>query len=280
MEQRLYCDRHAHLANGNKHMQRMTRTRVIFFIVIGLIVLILAFSLLTQLIDVELLTQLFIGATIFGVGIVAVDLLGLLGGGSDAGEGDTASDGGDAGDAGDTGDGADSGEAGDLEAGDTGAGGQAWTPTGDEEGGSGHTKTGQLGTAGNPLLLVLTYLRMFVYFCLGFGPVGWFALAGGRNPTGALALATLTGVAAVFVAQAFFRFQRRVTDSTVRDEELVRQSATVLVALDHTTMGRVRVQLGMSVLEPYARAVHAGDSFRKGDIVRIVEVTDEIVYVE
>ena len=235
-------------------MKRMTRTRIVFFSVIGLIVLILMISLATQAIDTRLLSQLFIAATIFSVGVVAVDMLGLLGG--DGGEATEA--------------GGDSGEFGDLgEVGDASNGGEAvgadsgeidWTPDSGEEFGPGDTHAGHLGDQGSPVLSALTYLRMFVYFCLGFGPVGWFAMAGGRNPAIALLLAAAVGSLAVFIAQAFFRFQRSDTDSTVRSNELLRQQATVLVGLSDTTLGRVRVQLGMSILEPYARAAHEGAS--------------------
>ncbi len=259
-------------------MKRMTRTRIVFFSVIGLIVLILMISLATQAIDTRLLSQLFIAATIFSVGVVAVDMLGLLGGdGGEAAEagGDSGGDSGEFGELGEAGDVSDGGEAAGVDNGEV-----DWAPDSGEEFGPGDTHTGHLGDQGSPVLSALTYLRMFVYFCLGFGPVGWFAMAGGRNPAIALLLAAAVGSLAVFIAQAFFRFQRSDTDSTVRSNELLRQQATVLVGLSDTTLGRVRVQLGMSILEPYARAAHEGASFQKGDTVRIVQVTDDCVYVE
>ena len=253
-------------------MKRMTRTRIVFFSVIGLIVLILIISLATQAIDTRLLSQLFIAATILSVGVVAVDMLGLLGGDG----GGAAESGGDSGgDSGEFGDVSDVGEAGGADNGEI-----DWTPDLGEDFGPGDTHTGHWGDQASPVLSALTYLRMFVYFCLGFGPVGWFAMAGGRNPAIALLLAAAVGSFAVFIAQAFFRFQRSDTDSTVRSNELLRQQATVLVGLSDTTLGRIRVQLGMSILEPYARAAHKGASFQKGDTVRIVQVADDCVYVE
>ncbi len=256
-------------------MKRMTRTRIVFFSVIGLIVLILMISLATQAIDTRLLSQLFIAATIFSVGVVAVDMLGLLGGdGAEAAEAGGES-GGEFGELGEVGDVSDGSEAAGADDGEL-----DWTPDSGEEFGSGDTHAGHLGDQGSPVLSALTYLRMFVYFCLGFGPVGWFAMAGGRNPALALLLAAVVGSLAVFIAQAFFRFQRSDTDSTVRSNELLRQQATVLVGLSDTTLGRVRVQLGMSILEPYARAARKGASFQKGDTVRIVQVADDCVFVE
>jgi len=245
-------------------MKQITRTRLVFFAILAVILLILTISLALQLIDSGTLNQIFIGATIFSVGVVALDFLGVFGDGEGA---DTDSglelDGGmDA-------DGADF-DGGDVDGGESDG---AW------DGDSGDAHSGQLGS-GAPVLSVLSYLRLFVYFCLGFGPVGWVSLISGRSVAGSLLLATVVGVMAVFVAQAFFRLQRSSTDSSVGDDDLLFEQATVTVPLTHVDMGRVRVQLGMSVMEPYALAAHTGDSFVKGDAVRISKVADDCVYVE
>lgn len=87
------------------------------------------------------------------------------------------------------------------------------------------------------------------------------------------------GVVAVFLAQAFFRFQRHDTDSQLRAVELVGQRALVIVPLDARNMGKVRVQVGLSVTEQYALAAHADASFPVGAEVVIASVTDECVYV-
>ncbi len=125
----------------------------------------------------------------------------------------------------------------------------------------------------------LAFLRLFVYFCLGFGPMGWAAMASGWGALRGLAVAAPVGVVAVFLAQAFFRFQRKDTDSTVAPDELVSQDAVVLVPLDDTNMGKVRVQIGMNVSDLYALASGPGRAYDKGQHVRIQRVTDECVYV-
>jgi membrane protein implicated in regulation of membrane protease activity len=86
-------------------------------------------------------------------------------------------------------------------------------------------------------------------------------------------------VLAVFLAQAFFRFQRHDTDSQLTGADLVGQRATVIVPLDDKTMGKVRVQVGLVVTEQYALAAHAGAAFQTGDEVMVASVTDECVYV-
>ena len=130
-----------------------------------------------------------------------------------------------------------------------------------------------------PILSALSYLRLFVYFCLGFGPMGLVALATGRSAFASLLLAIPVGVAAVFLAQAFFRFQRQDTDSQLTSADLVGQTGTVIVPLDDRTMGKVRILVGPVVTEQYALAAHPGAAFKNGDQVMVSSVTDECVYV-
>jgi membrane protein implicated in regulation of membrane protease activity len=129
------------------------------------------------------------------------------------------------------------------------------------------------------ILSALVYLRLFVYFCLGFGPMGLAALATGRSAIASLLLAIPVGVAAVFLAQAFFRFQRQDTDSQLTSADLVGQTATVIVPLDDGTMGKVRILVGPVVTEQYALAARPGAAFKNGDQVMVSSVTDECVYV-
>src|SRR5690606_30849824 len=106
------------------------------------------------------------------------------------------------------------------------------------DGTHGHT---QPAPSGVPLLSALSYLRQTVYFCIGFGPVGLAALLSGTRPLASLALAVPAGILTIFVARAFFRFQRHDTGRVIRPAELLRQRATVIVPLDHENMGKVRV---------------------------------------
>ena len=86
-------------------------------------------------------------------------------------------------------------------------------------------------------------------------------------------------MAAVFLAQAFFRFQRQDTDSQLTSADLVGQTGTVIVPLDDKTMGKVRILVGPVVTEQYALAAHPGAAFKNGDQVMVSSVTDECVYV-
>jgi membrane protein implicated in regulation of membrane protease activity len=178
---------------------------------------------------------------IFGVGVTVVDLLGLIGGGSDA-----------------------AGASG----GDQGGGG------GDDQGGG-----GQAGVSGAPVLSFLRWLRTLVYFCVGFGPFGLAAGAFGSGPVGSLLWSLAGGVSMSILARQFFRFQRTRLDSSLRDEELLMEPGTVIVPIAAGSMGKVRVHFGQSVAERYARGDDAAEHFAAGDRVVIARVTEQCVFV-
>ena len=185
-----------------------------------------------------MLTGLFWFATIFGVGVTVIDLLGLIGGGS-------GEDGGDGGDQGDN---------------------------GGEDG-----SQGEVG--GAPVLSFLRWARTLVYFCLGFGPFGLAAGAFGSGAGGRLVWSLAGGAAMAVLARLFFRFQRTRLDSSLQDDELLLEPATVIVAIAAGGMGKVRVHFGQSVAERYARAEQADQEFAVDDRVIVSQVTDQCVYV-
>ncbi|MEE8440553.1 MAG: hypothetical protein V3S41_02435, partial [Spirochaetia bacterium] len=122
------------------------------------------------------LLSLFIAATVFGVGVTALDLIGLIG--DQDSEGDDDVDGTDA----------DEGDAGEV-----------------QSSVAGHDRR----HGRNPVLRILSALRNLVYFALGFGPTGWFALETGESVTASLMWGG--GVGLVVVAGA--RILRRVLRS-------------------------------------------------------------------
>ena len=208
------------------------------------------------------LNGVYIGCTLFSVTITVLDFLGFLGGNQDSDSGGDA--GGDSSD-----DGADSGST------------RFDTDLPGDEALAGKVSHESVPHTGKVAVLsVLSYLRSLVYFCLGFGPTGWVAIAMGNSAVQSLIWAAPAGVAAFALAHAFFRFQRTDTDSSLHSEELFFQQATVIIPLTHDTMGKVRVQVGMSVTEQYALAAKSNARFEKGDTVRVANVTDECVYVE
>jgi membrane protein implicated in regulation of membrane protease activity len=152
------------------------------------------------------------------------------------------------------------------------------TGEGDGDGGDGAGEAASAGGYG-PLLSILRYLRTFVYFSLGFGPLGLVAEATGAGVLGSLAWAVPGGIVAAFLARAFFRFQQQDIDSSVQEEELLFERARVTVPISHRDMGRVRVKMGQAIVERYALAENEEDSFHRDEVVQIVQVTDDHVYV-
>ena len=227
----------------------MSRTRTIFFIFLAIYLAVILAALALDIVSTDFVRLIFIASTVFSVGVVLLDFFGVLGGHHD---GETS---------------------GDVTTGHVFSGDHA---PGDH---SGQIHHGPDQQGAGPILSALSYLRLFVYFCLGFGPMGLVALATGRNAFASLLFAIPVGVAAVFLAQAFFRFQRQDTDSQLTSTDLVGQTGTVIVPLDDKTMGKVRILVGPVVAEQYALAAHPGAAFKNGDQVMVSSVTDECVYV-
>ena len=149
----------------------------------------------------------------------------------------------------------------------------------DGDGGDGDGDDGGGGGGHASVLSVLRYLRMVVYFCLGFGP---FGLVAGKTGVGSLATlmwALGGGVVIAVTARAFFRFQNTVIDSSVDEDDMLFEQAYVSVPISDTNMGRVRVQIGQTVSERFALAAEPDTFFGTDDVVQIVSISDECVYV-
>ena len=208
------------------------------------------------------LNSLYTALAVFGVGVLVVDLMGLLGGGQEGGGEDTTFDPGGADDEADTGGDQDGDE-------DTGEQDQA-----DD------TVRGSADTRGILILAGLRYLRTFVYFSVGFGPIGLLALWKGYGAPGSLLWSVPAGLASTFVVRRILRFQTHDTDSSLRPEDLIMRKATVLIPLSEGSMGKVRIEVGMGISEQYALPEHDDEHFEKGDTVYVARVSDECVYVE
>jgi hypothetical protein len=130
-----------------------------------------------------------------------------------------------------------------------------------------------------PLLSILRYIRIFVYFCAGFGPMGILGELTGSSLFGTLAWALLGGISSTSIGLFFFRLQQKDLDSTVKTEDLFLGRAEVIVPITNGNMGKVRIVTGQSVAERYALAENPMDSFSTDTPVDVVRVTDECVYV-
>jgi membrane protein implicated in regulation of membrane protease activity len=127
---------------------------------------------------------------------------------------------------------------------------------------------------------MLTTARSLVHFSLGFGPVGWFALATGRGVASSLAWSIPVGAVALVGGRLLRRIQRSELDSQFTPEDLIMERGEVLVSIGKGQMGKVRIFLEGTYVERFARANNPEESFRVGTKIRVIDVSDEYVYVE
>ena len=207
------------------------------------------------------LGSLYTGLTIFGGGVLLIDLMGLLGGGDDT-------EGGDDGGADMDGDAAD-GSADDADGGAEDANG--------DEGAEGRVVG---DTSGVLILSFLRHLRSTVYFSVGCGPTGLVAMWKGHGTVGSLVWAVPTGCVSLIVVRGIMRLITKDTDSTLRTEDILMTKATVLIPVSKGNMGKVRIVTGQFTSEQYALPEHEEESFEAGDTVYVTNVTDECVYIE
>lgn len=200
-----------------------------------------------------MLQGLYWFTAILGVGVTVVDLLGLIGAGGQ-----------------DDGGQADGGTGGQPGAGDDGAAAV------DAGGGSGGSES---SVGGAPVLSFLRYVRTVIYFCLGFGPFGIASTAFGSGAAGSLIWALAGGAGTAVLARLFFRLQRKELDSSIAEEELLFEEATVIAPIADGGMGKVRIRLGQSVAERYALAENPEARFPVDARVQVAQVTDRCVYV-
>jgi len=253
------------------------------------------------------LLSLYIACTIFGVGVTIIDMLGVLGdffhegedgadGGDDAGDGDDGGDGHDGGNFGDDGgdfgdDGGDSGDDGGDFGDDGGDSGDDGSEGDEGENGEEAEDGGEQGEKGSLVshehyrqrhfsLRVLSIARSLVHFSFGFGPVGWFALATGRSTASSLAWSVPIGVVALAGGRVLRRIQRSELDSQFTAEDMIMERGEVLVSIGKGQMGKVRILMEGTYTERFARAKNPEESFRTGSSIRVVDVSDECVYVE
>lgn len=272
-----------------------SRTRIVFYVILAIILGVIAWSLSTQLIDRAVLIQIYVAASVLAVGVVIIDMLGLLGEhhGDADGSDSMADDSSDFGFDGHSDSGADSdgdGSFGHADFGDTSNHGATEVDSigGDDAMGSMGDDTSHLDDGDShdislgqgPVLEAIRYLRMFVYFCLGFGLVGLAALFSGRTPLNSLVFASVAGIATVMLARLFYRFQPKDTGAVLSDQELVLEQGLVIIPLSDEYMGKIRVSLGMEVREVYAKAAHTGERYERGAKVRVVSLGHDCVYVE
>ena len=222
------------------------------------------------------LTSIYIASAIFGAGVTVIDMLGILG--------DLFHESGGAHDAGSHGDhggfhGDHAGAHGDH---DDAAGSEH---AGEHAEGLAHADKGSAAahetySERNVLGQILSIARSVVHFSLGFGPVGLFAVATGRGTLASLAWSVPVGVVAMIGGRLLRQLQRQRLDSQLTDADMIMERGEVLVSIGKGQIGKVRLLVEGVYAERYARAHDSAKSLPVGASVRVVDVSEECVYVE
>lgn len=223
---------------------------------------------------------LYSALAVFGVGVTVIDLFGVFEhAGQDSGHGDAATD-----DAATDGDGA----IGDDDSGDDGAVVDA--ASGHDS--STHAHSGSLvshrggsyvASADSGTRLVartIGALRAVVYFSLGAGPTGLFAMVTDVAPAASLAWSAGAGLFIAALARGLRAFIRKDLDSSIRPEEYIMDEAAITVPVAPGAMGKAAVRRYGRETVLYVRAKDPGAAFPRGSAVRIVDYDDDCYWVE
>ncbi len=132
----------------------------------------------------------------------------------------------------------------------------------------------------NVLGQILSIARSLVHFSLGFGPVGLFATLTGRGALASVAWSVPVGVVAMIGGRLLRQLQRQRLDSQLTDADMIMERGEVLVSIGQGQIGKVRLLVEGIYAERYARAHDPTKSLPVGTSVRVVDVSEECVYVE
>lgn len=242
------------------------------------------------------------GTTVFGLGVLTIDMLGLLGhqGQADSAASDNADDA-DGGDADGAHGGADdsSGDDADGDAGHSGDSDDAQDADAGHDAASGHTDDGghghelvEIGThavstvmhdktiQGNALLKTLSILRTAVYFSAGFGPVGLFAWLTKQGALASILWSVPVGLATALITRLLMHLFKKDVDSSVKEDELLLERGQVIVTIGRGELGKVRIHMGDIYADRFARAKSKEETIPVGAAIRVCDIEEDCLIVE
>lgn len=231
------------------------------------------------------LFALYSALAVFGIGVTIVDLFGVF---EHAGHPDGSHDG-DSGGAHDGGSGAHDGTSGDGGADDSGAGhdGGHQAPAATEHAVAAAPHEGEHGSnmasadSGTRFVArTIGALRTGVYFSLGAGPTGLFAMLIGVKSVESLAWSAGAGIFIAMLARSLRAFIRKDLDSSIKASEFIMDEATITVSVLPGAMGKAAVRRYGRETEVFVRAKDPEKAFPRGCVVRIVDFDDECCWVD
>lgn len=227
----------------------------------------------------SVLFVLYSALAVFGVGVTVVDLFGVFehAGQSDGGhdgpddvtDGDVASDHDDG-----------SGDHDDGDHGDTVPAYPAHAVASDhhDDGRGSNISSADSGT--RIVARTIGALRTGVYFSLGAGPTGLFALLTGVRSAESLAWSAGAGIFIAALACSLRAFIRKDLDSSIKVSEFIMDEATITVSVLPGAMGKAAVRRYGRETEVFVRARDPARAFPKGSAVRIVDFDEECCWVD
>jgi membrane protein implicated in regulation of membrane protease activity len=229
---------------------------------------------------------IYIALSVFGLGVTIIDFIGVLEPSGDAGAGGDSADGDGAdGDAADS-DGADAADSdGADDAGADGDDTDSDSAADSADAGVAHHDHGSYlapeSAAGIKAVTgIMGFLRLLVYFSLGAGPTGLFALLRGLSPFQSLFWAAGVGAAIAVFARLLRKFIRRDLDSSIQSVEFLMEKAVLLLPLSPGEMARAVVRQYGKETELYVKCKDPAAAIPKGSEVRIIDFDNEVYWVE
>ncbi|MDR1955989.1 MAG: hypothetical protein LBQ30_03965 [Treponema sp.] len=125
------------------------------------------------------------------------------------------------------------------------------------------------------LTRLLGSLRTGVYFSLGAGPTGLFALFLGRSPGKSLLWSAGVGAGIALMAYLLRKLIRRDLDSSLKPAEFMLEKAVITVPVAPGAMGKAVVRQFGRETELYVRSKDVCAAFPKGQEVRIVDFVEQ-----
>lgn len=123
-------------------------------------------------------------------------------------------------------------------------------------------------------------LRTGVYFSLGAGPTGLFAVLTGVPSMESLAWSAGAGLFIAVLARSLRAFVRKDLDSSIKVSEFIMDEAIITVSIMPGAMGKAAVRRYGRETEVFVRARDPARAFPRGCMVRIVDYDDECCWVD
>ena len=123
-------------------------------------------------------------------------------------------------------------------------------------------------------------LRTGVYFSLGAGPTGLFALLTGVGAIASLGWSAGAGIFIAVLSRTLRAFVRRDLDSSIKPEEFLMDQAVISVPVSPGAMGKAIVSRYGRDTELYVRCKDQSQALPRGETVRIVDMDDDCYWVE